>query len=102
VFAGRLLDGVLELEVVRNDETGNCALSERGADCSVDEMADLCGLGRELDECRDVLKQRDEVDFLEVVASERGSVLLSDDCEDGLVVELGVVEAVEQMDRARP
>ena len=50
----------------------------------------------------DVLEQRDEVDFLLVAAAERGARLLADDREDGRVVELGVVQAVEEMDRARP
>ena len=49
----------------------------------------------------DVLEQRDEIDLLLVVAAERRARLLADDRDHRLVIELGVVEAVEQMDRAR-
>ena len=41
-----------------------------------------------------------EVDLLLVVAAEPGPRLLADDRHHRLVVELGVVEAVEQVDRA--
>ena len=49
----------------------------------------------------DVLEERDQVDLLLVAAAERRARLLADDRDDRLVVELGVVEAVQQMDRAR-
>jgi hypothetical protein len=52
-------------------------------------------------EDRDVLEQDLEVDLLLVVGPERHLVLLADQGEDGHVVELGVVEAVEEVDRAR-
>jgi hypothetical protein len=49
----------------------------------------------------DVLEQRDQVDLLLVVAAERRARLLADDRHHRLVVELGVVQAVEQVDGAR-
>ena len=49
-----------------------------------------------------VLEQRLEVDLLLVVGAERHPLLLADDRDDGRVVELRVVEAVQQVDRARP
>jgi hypothetical protein len=51
---------------------------------------------------RDVLEERRQVDFLLVIAAERGHRLLADDCDDRLVVELRVVEPVQQVDRAGP
>ena len=70
---------------------------------AVDEVADLGRLHRHLHVLvRDVLEQRSEVDLLLVVAAEPGPGLLADDRDDRLVVELGVVEAVEQVDRAGP
>ena len=51
---------------------------------------------------RDVLEQRDQVDLLLVVAAERRARLLADDRDDRRVVELRVVEAVQEVDRARP
>ena len=69
---------------------------------AVDEMADLRRLGRHLHVLRgDVLEQRDEVDLLLVVAAQAHSGLLADDRQHRLVVELRVVEAVQQVDRAR-
>ena len=50
----------------------------------------------------DILEQGDEVDFLLVAAAEGGARLLADDREDGPRGQLRVVEAVEQVDRARP
>ena len=50
----------------------------------------------------DVLEQDRQVDLLLVVAAERGARLLADDRDHRLVVELGVVEAVEEVDRAGP
>src|SRR5205823_4121832 len=41
-----------------------------------------------------------EVDLLLVVAAERGHRLLADEGDDGLVVELRVVKAVQEVDRA--
>ncbi len=49
----------------------------------------------------DVLEERDQVDLLLVLAAERHPLLLADDRDHGRVVELRVVEAVQEMDRAR-
>ena len=49
-----------------------------------------------------VLEQRVRVDLLLIATSERTAMLLSDDRDDGSLVELGVVEPVEQMDSAWP
>jgi len=49
-----------------------------------------------------VLEQRVQVDLLLVVAAQRAERLLADDRHHRLMVELCVVEAVEQVDRARP
>ena len=99
----RWLRGLQRREVVRDDQTGDRLLRKRDADRAVDEVPHLLGDGRHLNVLGgDVLEQRDEVDFLLVAAAERGAGLLADDREDGRVVELCVVQAVEEMDRARP
>jgi len=49
----------------------------------------------------DVLEQVLQIDFLLIRGSEAGTSLLSDECHDRDVVELGVVKAVEKMDGAR-
>ncbi len=76
---------------------------ERDPHGAVDQVADLAGLGGHLHVLvRDVLEQRGEVNLLLVVAAEAEPRLLADDRDDRLVVELGVIEAVEEVDRARP
>ena len=49
----------------------------------------------------DVLEQRLQVDFLLVVRADRRARLLADDGDHRHVVHLGVVQPVQQMDRAR-
>jgi hypothetical protein len=62
----------------------------------------LSGLHARLHELRGhVLEQDVQVDLLLVVRAEREGLLLADDGHHRLVVELGVVEPVQQMDGAR-
>ena len=69
---------------------------------AVDEMPDLRRLHRHVHVLMaDVLEQDGQVDFLLVVAAQPGARLLADDRHDRLMIELGVVQTVEQMDRAR-
>ena len=49
----------------------------------------------------DVLEEAEQVDLLLVAAAHRGAVGLADDRDHRHVVELGVVQAVEQVDGAR-
>ena len=78
------------------------ALGQRDAHRAVDQVAHLrrrrCTSART--RAATSLKSVDEVDLLLVVAAERGARLLADDRDHRLVVELGVVEAVEQVDGA--
>ncbi len=97
-----LLDRHL-LEVGRNDEAGDGALGQRDAHRAIDEMRHLLHRHRDLHELgRDVLEQRQQVDLLLVMAPERHPLLLADDGQHRRMVELGVIEPVEQVDRARP
>ena len=49
----------------------------------------------------DVFEERQEIDFLLVVTAQGRELLLADDRDHRLVVELGVIQAVQQMYRAR-
>ena len=73
------------------------------ADRAVDRQRELLG-DVDLDEvlARDVREQRLQVDLLLVGAAHRAALGLADDRDDGHVVQLGVVEPVEQVDRAGP
>ena len=68
----------------------------------VDQVADARGLVGLLAERRcDVAVELQQLHLLLEVAADRADERLSDDRDDRLVVELGVVEPVEQVDRAR-
>ena len=100
---GGLLDGLEGLHVSGEDEAGHGAFGLRNSQRPVDEVPYLVGGRDHVDVLvRDVLEQRQQVDLLLIVAAERRASLLADDGDHRLVVELGVVEAVEQVDRARP
>jgi hypothetical protein len=102
VLPRRLLLGGLLGEIVRDDQRSDRALVERDAMRTVDQVADLHGLGRHLVVLAcDVLEEGDEIDLLLKAAAESHPRLLADDREHRLMVELRVVEAVQQMDRAR-
>ena len=47
------------------------------------------------------LNRRDQIDFLLISGAERGAGLLPDDGHHRLIVHLGVVKPVQQVDRAR-
>ena len=51
---------------------------------------------------RHILEERDEIDFLLVIAAHRRPRLLPDDRHHALMIHFGIVKPVEQMDRARP
>ena len=96
---GRLGDRLGLLDVVGDDDRGDGALRQRDPASPIDEVADLRRLHRDLDEfVGDVLEQGRQVDLLLVIAPESGPGLLPHDRDHRLMVELGVVQAVEQMD----
>jgi len=91
------------LHVIGQDDAGHAAPLQRNAQRAVDQVPRLLGAGGLLHEVvRDILEQRNQVDFLLEVAAQRAARLLAHQRQHGLVVQLGVVQAVEQMDRARP
>jgi hypothetical protein len=102
VRARRRLERLL-LQVGRDDHAGDRARRPRDLDRAVDQVRDLAGRHRDLDVvARDVLEERAEVDLLLVARAQREALLLTDDRDHRLMVELGVVEPVEEVDRARP
>ena len=98
--AGRLL--VVGLgHVVWHDDAGDRAGGLRDADGPVDQVRSLLRDDQDLDELvRHVLVQANEVDLLLIVAPETHALLLADDRQHWLVVESGVVEPVQEVDRA--
>jgi hypothetical protein len=95
--------GVLELlDVVGDDDAGRRVRGLGDAHRAVDQVRRLAGDHAGGHELRgDVLVEDLQVDLLLEVGAQRQPRLLADDGHDRLVVELGVVEAVEQVDRAR-
>jgi hypothetical protein len=103
VLARRAGDRALLLDVVGEDHAGHGAARARDAERAIDQRARLRRVHARLAElARDVAEQPLQIDLLLVVGAERHALLLADDRDHGLVVLGGVVEAVEQVDRARP
>ena len=101
VRARRRRDRLRLLHVVREHERAHTLAVEGDAQRAVDEMPRLRGLHARLHVFGDVLEQHLQVDLLLVRGPDGAPLLLPDDGDDRRVVELRVVEAVQQMDRAR-
>ena len=94
--AGRFIGQILQ--VVGQDDRRDLAFGERDAHRAVDQMAHLRGHRGLLDEgAGDVLEHRNEIEFLLIVAAQRGARLLSGDGEHRHVVHARVVQAGDQM-----
>src|SRR3569623_1179834 len=102
VYARGLRHGRHFLHVVRNDDARHGAHGLGDAEGAVGNVAHLCVAAHHLYiVARHVLEQRYQIDFLLIVAAESRQLLLADDGDHGLVIELGVVKSVQQMNRAR-
>jgi len=101
VLARRGLDRLGLGDVLRDDHCRHGAVGQRDLAGPVDQMPRLPGHHARLDEVRcDVLVQRVRVDLLLERRPQPDALLLTEDRHHRLVVELGVVEPVEQVDRA--
>jgi hypothetical protein len=79
-------------------DRGHPAFDERGADCTVDEMANLRRRrGLHDESARHVLEQARKIDFLLIMTAERGARLLAGNGKDRHVVEPRVIKAGDQM-----
>lgn len=102
VLVGLALRGRHLLHVVGHDHRRHLPLADRHAQGSVQHMEQLCRADHGLDIGGNVLEQALQIDFLLVVAAQRGSRLLADDGQHRLMIHARVVEPVQQVDRARP
>ena len=91
----------LLLQVDRAGDVRDAAQRQRRAAAGVDQRADVPGAEDLLVVDGDVLEERQQVDFLLVARADQVVVGLAGDREHRRAVHLGVVEAVEQVDRAR-
>jgi len=92
----------LLLHVVRQDQHRRLPAGQRRPEGPVEHHRQLLGRGDLFDERRDVLEQRRQVDLLLVARPQHAGVLLGDQRHYRRAVQLGVVEAVEDVDCARP
>ncbi len=107
--AWQLLEGVRRTEILlflhirRKDDADHAATCGGGPPSTVDHDGDLLG-GVDLDQvlARDILEKCPQVDLLLKGRAPRARGRVSDDRNDRCVVELGVVEAVEQVDGTWP
>ncbi len=90
------------LHVIRQDDAGDCPFHARDAYRAIDGVSHLLRCRRHVHIfVPDVFEQADQIDFLLVMSAERRAGLLSNDCDDRLVIELRVVQTVQQVDRSR-
>ena len=101
MFVRRHGHRVHKLHVVRHDDACDGAFGRRDADGAIDHVRRLSGCRNRLCIRRDILKQRVQIHFLQIIAADRRRRLLSDQRDDGNVIELRVVESCQQMNRTR-
>ena len=90
------------LQIVGQDHAGDRPLVVGDAYRAVDQMPNLFGNARHADIlARDILKKALQINFLLIAGAERGPRLLADQRDDRYVIHLGIVEPVQEMDRAR-
>ena len=98
----RRLRHLLLLQIVRNDDAGDGALRARDADGPIDEVPHLGGHHCRMHVFRGhILEERLQIDFLLVRAAHGHPRRLPDNGHHRLVIELGVIESVEKMNRSR-
>src|SRR4051794_7770652 len=84
---------------MRNDHAGRPASGQRAANGTIDDEEQLLRCRHRLEiETTDILVQRADVDLLLIRAPQGASVLLADERDHRLLVELGVVETVQEVD----
>ena len=91
-----------ELQVVRQDDAGYRPLCMRDPHGAIDQMAHLLGDAGHADKLAgNVLEKVLQVDLLLIRSAESRARLLADQRNHRHMVELGVVKAIQQMNRAR-
>ena len=91
---------LLLLEVGREGDVGDLAVAQRRAAGEVGEILDVIGAHDALVEDGDVHEELVELDVLLGEGADQVVIVHAGDREHGLAVELGVVEAVEEVDPA--
>ena len=88
------------LQVVWQDHASHCPFGVCNPDRAIDKMTNLLGDASHADKFTcDVLEQVLQVHFLLVARAKGCASLLAHQCNHRHVIELGIVEAIEQMDR---
>ena len=94
----RHLDGRRLLDVAGKDDGGDAASRLRDSQRTIHQVAHLIRRHADLDEVPGhILEERRQIDLLLVVTADRATHRLTNDGEDRLVVQLGVIESVEQV-----
>ena len=88
------------LQVVGQDHARDRPLVVGDAYRAVDQMPNLFRNARHSDILGDVLKQVLQINFLLITGAKPSPRLLAYECDDGYVIHLGIVEPVQEMDRA--
>jgi hypothetical protein len=89
------------LNILGEDDAGDCLLVQCDAESAINAVAHGGGTHhRHAVFAGDIFEERLKIDFLLVLAADGGGRGLANDCDDGLVVHLGVVKTVQKVNRA--
>ena len=84
------------LNIIGNDDAAYGTLGLGNAHGAVDDMAHLRRRRHHMHVfMRNILEQGNKIDFLLVTAPHRGAFLLADNGHHRLMIELGVIQAIE-------
>jgi hypothetical protein len=101
VFVRRLLHRIEVLHVLGHDDTGHGTLGQGNAAGAVDQMAHLHGISTGLHVLAGhIFEQIHQVNFLLVAAAQGGTGGLPGNGQHRLVIHLGVIQAIEEVDGA--
>ncbi len=93
----------LLLQIVGQQQRGHAALTQRGTHRTVHQMPHLGGHAGLLHKrTGHVLEQGGQVDFLLIVAAQRGTCLLPRNCQHRHVIQARIVQTGQQVRGARP
>lgn len=100
-FHRRQILYIVGLYIVGENNAGNHAPVAHNANGTTDQVPDLLRCRYHVHEfMRDILEQRNQIGFLLIITIQGHAVLLTCNRNHWLMIHLGVVQAIEQVDRA--
>src|SRR5947209_19612260 len=103
VLARWLWNGLQVLRVIGHDDTGDGSFRFGDTNRTVDQVSRLDGGREHMDVLtRHILKEGDQVNLLLIIPAEGSTGRLPDNSNDWLMVHLRIIQAIQQVNCARP